>query len=260
MLKKRLIFTLLYTDGSFILSRNFRRQKVGGLDWLKQNYDFKNVSRFIDELIILNIGNTKNDLSDFAEVVSEISRECFVPVAAGGGIKSLNDAKLLISNGADKVVLNTLIFENEQIVKEISSYFGKQCVVGSIDVKRNTLGIPEIYYNNGSILSSIPYSKLLPRISESLVGEIYLNSIDKDGTGQGYDMKLLNDISSVLSVPVIMAGGVGNAKHLLTGLRSDAVSAVATAHLFNFVGSGLKEARKKLHSASINLAFWEAYE
>ena len=259
MLKKRLIFTLLYADGSFILSRNFRRQKVGGLDWLKRNYNFENVSRFIDELIILNIGNTKNDLSDFAEVVSEISGECFVPVAAGGGIKSLNDAKLLISKGADKVVLNTLLFENEQTVKEIATYFGKQCVVGSIDVKRNEFGTPEIYYNNGSLLSSIPYTKLLPHIATSLVGEIYLNSIDQDGTGQGYDIQLLDDLSSSLAVPIILAGGVGNAKHLLNGLHAETVSAVATAHLFNFVGSGLKEARQKLHAASINLASWEHY-
>jgi len=107
MLKKRMIFTLLYNHGAFMLSRNFRLQKVGGLSWLKKNYDFSQVAFSIDELIVLDVSRGERDLAQFCEHLKGLADGCFVPIAAGGGVRSLADARMLLRSGADKVVVNT---------------------------------------------------------------------------------------------------------------------------------------------------------
>ena len=109
-LKKRIIFTLLFSKGFFYLSRNFRLQKIGNLEWLKSNYNFDNVSFYIDELIILNVSREPDRTSEFCKVIKDISREIFVPLSVGGGINNLEDVRNLFASGADKVVINTNIF------------------------------------------------------------------------------------------------------------------------------------------------------
>ena len=110
MLKKRVIFTLLYCDGSYMLSRNFRLQKVGDLHWLKENYNFSQISFFIDELIVINISRSHNNQKSFLLDLEKLSKDCFLPISAGGGIRSPNTAKDLFNSGADKILLNTAIF------------------------------------------------------------------------------------------------------------------------------------------------------
>ena len=136
MLKKRLIFTLLHDSGNFMLSRNFRLQKVGDLNWLKRNYDFQKISFYIDELIILDVSRKDRSIEKFCEILKEISYGCFVPISSGGGIRSMNDAKKILRSGADKIILNTTLFEDFKLVKELSREFGQQCIVGSLDIKK----------------------------------------------------------------------------------------------------------------------------
>ena len=107
MLKKRIIFTLLYCDGFFVQSRNFNLQRVGDVAWLEKNYDFKKISYYIDELIILDISRTNKNLNEFIKNLKSITKFCFMPISAGGGIKKFEDVKKILSNGADKVVVNT---------------------------------------------------------------------------------------------------------------------------------------------------------
>ena len=135
MLKKRLIFTLLFEDNKFILSRNFRRQKVGDINWLHKNYNFSNLSFNIDELIVINISK-KNNFNDFSDNLKSIVKNCFVPVTAGGGIRNISHAKKLLRSGADKIIINSSLFHNEKLNLELVRSFGRQCVVGSIDVKK----------------------------------------------------------------------------------------------------------------------------
>jgi len=110
MLKKRIIFTLLYDNGNFVLSRNFRLQKVGNLDWLKKNYDFSKISFYIDELVVLDVSRKNRDLNLFCENLKILTKDSFVPVAAGGGINSYEHASKLLKSGADKLVLNSSLF------------------------------------------------------------------------------------------------------------------------------------------------------
>ncbi len=256
MLKKRIIFTLLYDSGSFMLSRNFRLQKVGAIDWLQKNYDFSHIAFYIDELIVLDVSRAERDIARFSDALKSLAKGCFAPIAAGGGIRKLSDARQLLRSGADKVVVNSVLFDDPQLISALAQEFGQQCVVGAIDVKQEEDGAYHIYTNNGFCQRHEPVIKLLEQLPEKSVGELYLNSINQDGTGQGYDLGLLDLIPHQLNLPTILAGGAGHSQHLIDGLLDERVDAVATAHLFNFVGDGLKKAREAIGLQDIDLATW----
>lgn len=258
MLKKRVIFTLLFDSGSFMLSRNFRLQSVGDLQWLQKNYNFSHVAFSIDELILLDVSRGKRDIHLFCEHLKSITEGCFIPIAAGGGIRTVEDAKLLLRSGADKVVVNTPICENPELLSQLASEFGQQCIVGSIDANLpNHESDYKVMTSNGSKLVDVSLKTLLEKISHYPIGELYLNSINRDGTGQGYDLGLLDQIPNDFPMPVILAGGAGKYQHLAQGLSDPRVDAVATAHLFNFVGDGLERSRQSLIEEGFSLAKWE---
>ncbi len=258
MLKKRIIFTLLYDAGFFMLSRNFRLQRVGNLDWLQRNYNFAHIAFYIDELIVLNVTRGQRDPHAFREMLKALTAGCFVPIAAGGGVRTVAQARQLLRSGADKIVVNTPLFDQPELVRELAREFGQQCVIGSVDLKRNPGGGYRIYTESGVRRIEQEPAVALQWLEEQWVGELYLNSIDQDGTGQGYDLALLDQLPAESTVPVIQAGGVGNSKHLTAGLADSRVDAVATAHLFNFVGDGLQRAREALSKQGERLAVWPA--
>ncbi len=257
MLKKRIIFTLLYQHGQFMLSRNFRLQKVGDLQWLQSNYNFSHISYSIDELIVLDVSRDQIQAEEFCAMLKKLSEGCFVPIAAGGGVRTVDAARKLLRSGADKVVVNSLLYEDNSFVKHLASEFGQQCVVASMDIKSCPDGGFQAWSECGSICQTGSAATWIERVSQAAVGELYLNSMDRDGTGQGYDLRLLDLLPANMSKPVILAGGVGNAAHLAAGLVDPRVDAVATAHLFNFVGSGLKQARQTLISSGVDLPLWD---
>ena len=256
MLKKRLIFTLLYDQGHFMLSRNFRLQKVGDLLWLQKNYNFSHISFSIDELIVLDVSRAERNAERFCEHLKSLTEGCFVPIAAGGGIRSVDHARALLRSGADKVVVNTPLYDNQALIGELASEFGQQCVVASIDVKQSLTGDYQVWAENGSRCLEGTAAEWLEKVSRCAVGEIYLNSINRDGTGQGYDLPLLDHLPPEMPKPVILAGGAGNSQHLAEGLADQRVDAVATAHLFNFVGDGLRQARHSLLLKGVDLPVW----
>jgi cyclase len=237
-------------------SRNFRLQKVGNLDWLKKNYKFQNIAFSLDELIILNASKSEKNIADFAKTISNIVNEVFIPIAAGGGIRSIEDAELLFKSGADKVVLNSSLVEDSNLVKELVNKFGSQSIVASIDYK-NVGGKLYVYIKDGTFKIDLTLVEYIKYVETLEVGEIYLNSIEKDGTGFGYDFDTINNIGPEINLPLIIAGGAGNESHLYDGLALSSVSAVATANLFNFIGNGLPNARQKILEQGINLSNWE---
>lgn len=259
MLKKRVIFTLLYDRGGFMLSRNFRLQKVGDLRWLQKNYNFSNVSFSIDELIILDVSRGARDPEKFCEHVKAMTDGCFVPIAAGGGVTKLSDAWRLLRSGADKVVINSLVGSDRGEIAEMASAFGVQCLVASVDVKKVDDNLV-VFTGNGEVSTGVTLKEWLLRIAALPIGEIYLNSMDRDGTGQGYLLDMLEHVPPSLSVPVILAGGAGKPMHLEEGLKDPRVDAVATAHLFNFVGDGLSKARAYLTANGLNMPQWNRDE
>ncbi len=237
-------------------SRNFRLQKVGNLNWLEKNYKFQSIAFSLDELIVLNASKSEKNITEFAKTVSKLVNNVFIPIAAGGGIRSINDAELLFNSGADKLILNTALVESPELVNKIVKKYGSQSVVASIDYKKAN-NVLEVYIKDGTSkieMSLIEYIKYLEILE---VGEIYLNSIEKDGTGFGYDFETIKYLEKGIKMPIIIAGGAGNESHLLEGLNLIGVSAVATANLFNFIGDGLPNARRKLLNSGVNLSNWK---
>ena len=254
MLKKRIIFTLLYCDGYFVQSRNFNLQKVGDVIWLEKNYDFKKISYFIDELIILDVSRNKKNLDLFLKNVNSISKYCFMPISVGGGVDTFHKAKKILSSGADKVVINSNL--NLKLIKEISKTFGQQSIIGAVDFKKINNQY-KIFIKNYSVQLKAHIKEYFIKLNNFPIGEIILNSIDRDGTGNGLDFEILNFMPKKMKKSIIISGGCGNAAHLSEGLINKSIDAVNTANLLNFIGDGLKKAREEMLINSFKLPIWD---
>ena len=255
MLKKRLIFTLLMQNENYMLSRNFKLQSVGDINWLRNRYEFESLAFAIDELVVLNVPRGEKNMKRFAEQLMDLVQICFMPVAAGGGITSLEDAYLLFNAGADKLIINSALYQDKTVVEDIVQTFGGQAVVASIDYK-TVDGLDHVLTCNGSVDTGLTVFEAVALVEKIGVGEIYLTSIERDGTGQGYDLKMVKEVAEKTRIPVIASGGVGKPEHLLQGIVEGEVQAVSTANLFNFIGNGLTNARTELRSHGVQLPLW----
>lgn len=255
MLKRRLIFTLLLRSGVYMLSRNFRLQSVGTLDWIREYYDFDAIAFSIDELVVLNVERGPKDVTSFASHLRELSANCFMPIAAGGGIDTQEDAYRILDAGADKLVVNTTLVDRPELVTTLARTFGSQAVVASIDYRRIE-GRPTVFIDRGRRRIDLSLEEVVRRSEELGAGEIYLTSVERDGTGQGYDLETLRRIVDLATVPVIASGGVGHFQHLVDGIKLGRASAVSTANLFNFIEDALTEARRHMRGEGIDLADW----
>ena len=254
MPKKRLIFTLLYKEKRFHLSRNFRLQKVGDVRWLEKNYNFESISQSIDELMIINM-DENDERSTFFESARQVTNKCFMPLTMGGRIQRLKDADEYIGEGADKIIVGSAIMEHKKVIESISQKYGSQSIVCSIDYKIEE-GEIIMYRKRGKERINTSIETRLAQLNDGSIGEIYLNSIDRDGTGNGYDLETAKKVLKNVKVPTIVGGGGGNQKHLEDALRCKNIDAVATGNLFNFVGDGLPKARKYLIEKEIDIAIW----
>lgn len=255
-LKRRLIFELLWQKDAFWLSRNFRIQRAGDLAWIEKNYNFGVIADCIDELVVVNVSREDKRMEAFAAQLAALLKGCFVPLAAGGGVRSVDDARMLLRAGADKVVVNTPLFDDPGLLSELARTFGAQCVVASIDYKRRE-GRDEVFTANGTRATGVGVDEAVARAVELGAGEILLCSMDRDGTGQGYDLGTLHRLAENTRVPVIACGGVGGYEHLGDWLTDPRGHAACTANIFNFLGQGLKEARDHLRERGVPLASWE---
>jgi cyclase len=236
-------------------SRNFRLQRIGDFQWLENFYKLQETSFAIDELVIVDASRNKKNITQYSQIVTSIAERVFIPVAVGGGINSIKDADTLFHSGADKLVINSALWNNSKIVTDIIEVYGSQSVIASVDymIKDNE---SVVFINNGTTELPLRLMDYLKHVEELGVGEILLNSIDLDGTGFGYDIETLNAASSALNAPLISIGGAGNVNHFKEALSIDKVRSVATANLLNFIGDGLKSARDGLINDSYNLPRW----
>jgi cyclase len=184
-----------------------------------------------------------------------MSRNCFIPIASGGGIRSIEDAAKLFSIGTDKIILNHCLTFNHLVVEEIADKYGKQAIIGSIDYKLEK----DKYYcrvvdgDRKATLTDMSESQ--DKLAIAKVGELLLTSIDRDGTGNGMDMNILKLFKDVES-PIILSGGAGTSEHLTEALNHPQVDAVSTGNLLNFIGDSLMHARESIKDKGIELAEW----
>ena len=187
-----------------------------------------------DELVFLDITATHEARGTVIEMAKKVAETVFIPFTVGGGIKSVDDFRELLLQGADKISINSSAIRNPQLISEAAQKFGSQCVVVAIDAKRNEYGSWNVYINGGRIdtgLDSLEWAKK----AESLgAGEILLTSMDCDGTKNGYDIELTKTISENVSIPVIASGGAGNMSHFKDALTDGKADAALAASLFHF--------------------------
>jgi imidazole glycerol-phosphate synthase subunit HisF len=244
MLKKRLIFSLLYNDGFFCLSRNFRLQKIGDYNWLINNYGFLNIYNAIDELIILDVSRHDKKQEKFFKIIELITSNFYIPISIGGGISNIQHAENYFKLGADKIIINSNL-KNIKLVNELSLKYGAQAIIGSVDfssIKENNF-----FINNGEKKVN-SFDNYKEYIMDLEIGELLFNSIDYDGTGQGLDIEFYKKYCRNFNKPLLISGGVGKTEHILEGLNLDYVSGVVTANLLNFVKDGLINARKNIQT------------
>lgn len=232
MLKKRIIPVQLLMNGRLVKTKSFDSfRDVGDPVASSRVYN----SQLSDELVFLNIERdpSRRNIQDLARLIDKVSEVCFMPLAMGGGITKVADASLLISSGADKVILNSAAYENTRLLHEISDRFGAQALVVSIDAKRR--GDDFVLVSDcGRREEKIGLEEHIRNVIAAGAGEIFINSIDNDGQMQGYDLELLKRAASAASVPVIGCGGAGTFYHLLEAFRTANLSALACGSLFNF--------------------------
>lgn len=203
-----------------------------------------------DELVFLDIQASRQSHSALLEVVRAAARECFMPLSAGGGVSSLADVRELLLAGADKVVINSAAIAQPDLVVQAAERFGNQCIIGGIDY-RGAGRDARVWVRCGSEATALDPVEYAQRLVGAGVGEIFLQSIDRDGMMQGYDLKTSAAVAAAVSVPVIVCGGAGHFKHLADAFTQTDVAAAACASLFHFGDNNPIRARSYLRNQQV---------
>lgn len=248
MLKLRIMPTMLYKDLTLVKGVGFDSwRRVGSLMQQIKVYNLREV----DELIVVDISATKEGRTPDFRLVDDFADECFMPLTVGGGINKIDDIRLLLQVGADKVVINTAAVETPKLISESAQLFGSQCIVASIDFKKHNAERYEVYTHSGTKPTGRDPVELAREFEACGAGEILLTSIDRDGTFSGYDIEMTRRVVDNVKIPVIASGGAGNYQHMVDVIKNSGASAVAAASLFHFTESTPKEAKKALKKHGI---------
>ena len=242
---KRIIFALLFSDGFYHLSRNFSLQRVGDYDWIEKTYDFKNNCENIDELAFIFVKRnfSQEDKYNFLKEIEKIRKKIFAPIIIGGGIRNILDAKMYFDNGADKILINTMSLEKE-FIGEISTLYGNQSISINLDYKFDFNSKKNMtYVDCGQTCTNITLENHLEKIRNENVGEILIHSMDRDGTGNGFDLQTIENIVFDTNKPILLMGGAGKPDHIVSALKNEKISGVVSANIFNFMGKALKKSR-----------------
>ena len=241
MLKYRLIPVLLLENGFLVRSEIFKIHQIIG-------NPINEVKRFnewnVDELIYLDISHDdfyaghRIDhkvpvLNDPLKILEEVSKTCFMPLTWGGRIRTIGDMQVRFKNGADKITINTAAVNTPELISQAAKKFGSQAIVVSMDVLRHPDGRYEVFIDGGKTPTGLSPDDWGKKAEAHGAGEILLQSIDRDGKGQGYDLDLIRIVSSATTIPIIACSGVGKFDHYAEGIRAGA-SAVAAANIWHF--------------------------
>jgi cyclase len=232
MIRPRVIPALLLKGQGLVKTVKFKDPKYLGdpINIVKIFND-----KEVDELIFLDITATNQKRRPPFEMLGKITSECFMPLGYGGGIRGLEDVKTLLGIGIEKVILNTIAAETPTFVTEVAEYAGSQAVVVSMDVKKGLLGKYEVLTHSGKTGTGLDPVRHALEMEKRGAGELFVNSIDRDGTMQGYDLELVRRVAGAVNIPVVACGGAGNVQHLAEAIQGGA-SAAAAGSLFVFQG------------------------
>lgn len=230
MLKKRVIPCLLLKDSKLVKSIQFGEYRNIG-SYIAAVKVFN--ARDVDELVFLDISATEERRDPLYPLISDVARECFMPLAVGGGIRTLEHISRLLRVGADKVVLNTEALRRPEFISEGAEKYGAQCIVVSIDARKTGSGY-EVFQQNGKIATGLSPVSWAQEAERRGAGEIFLTSIDQDGKMQGYDTELTKRVAQAVNIPVIASGGAGELDHFRHVIQDGHADAVAAASIFQY--------------------------
>ena len=248
----RVIPCLDVTDGRVVKGVNFvGLRDAGDPVELARRYDDEGA----DELVFLDITASSDGRETMVDVVRRTADEVFIPFTVGGGIRSVDDARRMLRAGADKVSVNTSAFERPELIGEIASEFGTQCVVCAIDARRWTDGRDggEVFLHGGRTPTGADALEWAERAAALGAGEILLTSMDRDGTRRGFDLDLTRAIADAVNVPIVASGGVGTLDHLADGILEGGADAVLAASIFHFGEHTIREAKDVLAARGIRV-------
>ncbi len=259
MLKVRLIPVLLLKDGYLVKSNLFK-------DYQSTGNPIEEVERFnqweVDELIYLNISSKKKEFTfrgdsnidrkiSYIELIKLINKNCFMPLTWGGGIRSLGEIEEILMSGADKVSLNTMVIEDTNAIKEAIKRFGSQVIVASADVKKIDNNYI-VFSNNGKKNTKLNIEDWIKKVNDLNVGEVLIQSIDRDGSGKGYDIELLKKIKKISKSKIIFLGGVGKYEDFIDAVKNGA-NGLAAANIWHYKELVDLNVKKILKKNNINV-------
>lgn len=249
MLKKRIIAVLVIQRGIVVQSIKFRKYLPVGIPEIA--VEFLN-DWGVDEIMMLDISATAESRGPNLQMVSRIAKKCRVPLTVGGGIHSLEQAKEVVSRGADKVALNQACLHKPDVVSRLAGVLGSQCVVASVDGIKTASGQRVYDYLTRRSVAKTPVD-----LAEDLVkkgcGEIFVHSVDRDGSGKGFDLSLIQSVCQRVNVPVIGSGGAGRPRHFVEVLKKTEAHAAAAANLFHYTEHSVTKTKADIVRAGVSV-------
>lgn len=248
-MKKRVIPTLLYKEGRLVKGVNFMNYRETGL---AQSALRVYSSQDADEILLVDISPNGSPPHEFENLIELVADECIMPLTVGGGIADINRIAQLLRKGADKVLLNSSVFNNYELVRKSVEKFGSQAIVVGIDFTYRD-DMYKLMSHHATLAEPISLVDHAIQIQESGAGEILLTSIDRDGTMLGYDLLVLEQLKDFITTPIVVSGGAGNFHDLSIALNHEMVSAAACASLFHFGDNNPIRARSYLKNQGVSV-------
>jgi imidazole glycerol-phosphate synthase subunit HisF len=236
MLQNRIMPCLLVQNDKLVKTVKFRNpQYIGDPVNAIKIYNEKEV----DELIVVDISENRAQRGPNYRLIREIANECFMPVCYGGGISTIEQIQQILKIGIEKVVINSAIYKNRLLIQQAARLFGNQCIVVSVDVKKNIWGNYKVTFVSGSKTIETELTGFIKEMEELGAGELLINDISKEGTWDGFDLDLLKKVTSSVNIPVIAMGGAGNMEHITAAISHGKVSAVAIGSMAVYQNKGM---------------------
>lgn len=251
MLKKRLITVLTFNQGVLFRTKQFVPDYRYTLNFVD--------AWSVDEIVVLDVtrdlkaGDLNTDRESFYQVVSNFAKKCFVPLAAGGGVRSLDDFKKYLDLGADKVVINSAALDNPELITQAAKLYGSQCVLVSVDVRETSPGTYHVFSECGSKATDLEVSTWVKEAEKRGAGEILITSIERDGSLEGYDNQLNKLVCSSVKLPVLVNSGAGKWQDFVDAFNSAEVAGVCTSCIYHFTETSIKSAKSFLKRAGVDV-------